>query len=75
VDREQLSRVLIGAAAGAGIAFLFLTERGRLMLQEVEPRLDELITDLQRLRSAAIRTRNAVDENRRSIEAAVSLAK
>jgi hypothetical protein len=74
VDQQtQLSRVLAGAAIGAGFAFLFLTARGQRLLDNAEPWLDNVIRDLHRLRNTAGKAREAVDEGRRSF-AAVSEA-
>ena len=67
--QTQLSKVLAGAAIGAGFAFLFLTEKGHRFLDGVEPWLDDVIRDLHRLRSAAGKAREAVDEGRRSFSA------
>jgi hypothetical protein len=70
VDQQtQLSKVLAGAAIGAGFAFLFLTARGHRLLDSAEPWLDDVIRDLQRLRNAAGKAREAVDEGRRSFSA------
>ena len=52
-QQTQLSKVLAGAAIGAGFAFLFLTARGHRLLDGAEPWLDDMIRDLQRLRNAA----------------------
>ena len=52
-QQTQLSKVLAGAAIGAGFAFLFLTSRGHRLLDDAEPWLDDVIRDLQRLRNAA----------------------
>ena len=67
--QTQLSKVLAGAAIGAGFAFLFLTERGHRLLANAEPWLDDVINDLHRLRNAAGKAREAVDEGRRSFNA------
>jgi hypothetical protein len=72
-NQTQFSKVCAGAAVGACFAFLFLTARGHRLLNRAEPWLEELIQDLQRLRSAAGKAREAVDEGRRSF-AAVSEA-
>jgi hypothetical protein len=70
VDQQtQLSKVLAGAAIGAGFAFLFLTDRGHRLLDNAEPWLDDVIRDLNRLRSAAGKAREAMDEGRRSFSA------
>lgn len=68
-DQTQLSKVLAGAAIGAGFAFLFLTAKGHRFLDNAEPWLDDVIRDLHRLRSAAAKAREAVDEGRRSFNA------
>ena len=68
-QQTQLSKVLAGAAIGAGFAFLFLTAKGHRFLDSAEPWLDDVIRDLQRLRSAAGKARDAVDEGRRSFAA------
>lgn len=72
-NQTQLAKVLAGAAIGAGFAFLFLTRSGHRFLDSAEPWLDDVIRDLHRLRSAAAKAREAVDEGRRSF-AAVSEA-
>jgi hypothetical protein len=66
---NQMSRVLAGAAIGAGFAFLFLTKSGQRILDSAEPWLDGCIRDMQRLRGAAAKAREAVDEGRRSFAA------
>lgn len=72
-QQTQLARVLTGAAIGAGFAFLFLTRSGKHLLDTAEPWLDEVIVDMQRLRSTAAKVREAVDEGRRSFEAVSKL--
>jgi hypothetical protein len=75
VDRQQdqFVRVLTGVAITAGFAFLFLTKNGKQLLNSAEPWLDEVINDMQRLRGAAGKVREAVDEGRRSFEAVAKL--
>ena len=72
-QRGQLSRVLAGAAIGAGFAFLFMTRSGKKLLDSAEPWLDEVIRDMQKLRGTAAKVRDAVDEGRRSFEAIAKL--
>ncbi len=70
MDKDtQLSKVLVGAAIGAGFAFLFLTSRGHRLLDDAEPWFDGMIRDLQRLRNAAYKAREAIDEGKRSFAA------
>jgi hypothetical protein len=73
-NQTQLTRVLIGAALGAGFAYLFLTKNGQRLLDSAEPWLDEVIRDLQRLRGAAAKAKDAVDEGRRSFAAVSQLS-
>jgi hypothetical protein len=73
-NQTQTSRVVLGAAVGAGFAFLFLTRRGQRLLNSAEPWLDEMIRDLQRLRGAAAKARDAVEEGRRSFAAVQELS-
>jgi len=68
-SQSQTSRVIAGAAIGAGFAYLFLTKHGHRLLDAAEPWLDDVIRDLQRLRGAAGKAREAVDEGRRSFAA------
>jgi len=72
-QQTQLARALTGAAISAGFAFLFLTKRGKYLLDNAEPWLDEVIQDMQRLRGTAAKVRDAVDEGRRSFEAVAKL--
>jgi hypothetical protein len=73
-NQTQTSRVVLGAALGAGFAFLFLTRSGQRLLNSAEPWLDEMISDLQRLRGAAAKARAAVEEGRRSFAAVQELS-
>jgi len=68
-QQSQRARLLTGAAISAGFAFLFFSKSGKQILDSAEPWLDEVIRDMQRLRGAAAKVRDAVDEGRRSFEA------
>jgi len=72
-QRDQLSRVLTGAAISAGFAFLFMTKSGKKLLASAEPWLDEVIRDMQKLRGTAAKVRDAVEEGRRSFETIAKL--
>jgi hypothetical protein len=71
----HFSRLLIGAAMGAGFAYLFLTKDGQRLLTSAEPWLDDVIRDMQRLRGAAAKARDAVSEGKRSFAAVSELTK
>lgn len=73
-NQTQTSRILLGAALGAGFAYLFLTKSGQRMLDSAEPWLNGMIRDMQRLQGAAAKAREAVDEGRRSFTAVQQLS-
>ena len=68
-NQTDFSKILAGAAIGAGIAFLLFTEKGHRFLNQAEPWLGSVIQDLQKFQSAAGRAREAMDEGRRSFAA------
>jgi gas vesicle protein len=55
------SAILLGALAGAVLGsaagFLFLTERGRQIREDLEPKLAEFVNEFQRLKLTADRAR------------------
>jgi hypothetical protein len=68
-DRSRVfMSAVIGAAAGALVGFLYLTERGRRVRFEIEPRLDDFIGELTRLRGTVQKARTAANEGWRSLE-------
>ena len=73
-NQTQASRILVGAALGAGLAFLFLTRSGQRILDSADPWLDGMIRDMQRLRGVAAKAREAVDEGKRSFAAMQQLS-
>jgi hypothetical protein len=67
-DRSRVfMSTVIGAAAGAIIGFLYLTEQGRRVRMQIEPRLDDFMTELTRLRGTVQKARAAADEGWRSL--------
>jgi gas vesicle protein len=67
---DDRGRIAIGIGIGAlvgGIAgYFLLTERGRQMRDELEPRLNELLGEVDQLRQTFESTRSAVAEGWRS---------
>jgi hypothetical protein len=62
-DRTRIALGLgVGAALGGFAAFLLFTERGRAFRHELEPQLEELVGETQRLAAAFDRTRRAVQD-------------
>ena len=62
-DRTRIALGLgVGAIAGGFVAFLLFTERGRAFRSEIEPQLEGLIGEAERLAVAFDRTRRAVHD-------------
>ena len=59
------SAIMLGAIAGAllgsAVGFLFLTERGRRIREDLEPKLAEFVNEFQRLKLTADRARQPRD--------------
>ncbi len=68
---DERSRVLmatcIGAIAGGVWGWLYMTESGRRFRDQIEPRLDELITEMGRVRGTVEKARSAANEGWRSL--------
>jgi gas vesicle protein len=58
---------IVGAALGGMAGYLFLTERGRQLRADLEPRLDDLLRDLGSLQNTVSRARDAAAEGFRVI--------
>jgi hypothetical protein len=52
----------IGAAAGGFLGFLLFTDRGRSFRRELEPQLEELLGEAQRLTTTFDKTRRAIKD-------------
>lgn len=66
-DRGRIALAIgIGAVVGGVAGYLFLTERGREVRDGLEPRLNEVLGEVDRLRTTFERTRSAVAEGWRS---------
>jgi hypothetical protein len=68
---DERSRILMaalgGAVAGAVVGYLYLTEGGRRFRGEIEPRLDEFIGEMRKLRGAVNKARAAAHEGWQSL--------
>jgi hypothetical protein len=72
-DRTRVAMCVgLGALIGGAAGYLLLTERGRELRVELEPRLDDLAGEVQKLGSAFDRTRRAVEEGWRSFNQLVN---
>jgi gas vesicle protein len=62
-DRARIALGIgIGAALGGFVGFLMFTDRGRAFRQEMEPQLEQLFGEAQRLGAAFDKTRRAVKD-------------
>ena len=59
---------LAGAVAGGLVGYLFFTERGRQLREDIEPRIADLLTEVGRAREAATKARDAASEGWKSVK-------
>jgi len=68
---EERSRVLLttvlGAIAGGVWGWLYLTENGRRVRSQIEPKLDDLVRELSTVRGTVEKARSAANEGWRSL--------
>jgi gas vesicle protein len=66
-DRGRIAMAIgLGALVGGVAGYLLLTERGRQMRDELEPRLNDVLGEVDKLRQTFESTRSAVSEGWRS---------
>jgi hypothetical protein len=58
---------LIGAMAGAVWGWLYMTENGRRVRDQIEPKLDDFVNEIGRLRGTVEKARSAATEGLRSL--------
>jgi len=70
-DVDERSRVLmatfLGAVAGGVWGWLYMTENGRRVRDQIEPRLDDFMNEVARLRGTVEKARTAANEGWRSL--------
>ena len=68
---DERSRVLmttvLGAVAGGVYGWLYLTEGGRRVRDQIEPKLDDFMKELTRVRGTVEKARTAANEGWRSL--------
>ena len=68
---DERSRVLLatfmGAVIGGVWGWLYLTERGRRVRGQIEPKLDSFIAEMTRVRGTVDKARTAANEGWRSL--------
>ena len=75
---DERSRVLaatfFGAIAGGVWGWLYLTEGGGRVRDQIEPKLDDLISEITRVRGTVDKARTAANEGWRSLSDLASTA-
>lgn len=67
-DRSKVMlSALIGAAAGAVWGFLYLTAAGQRVRMQIEPKLDDFVGEVRRMRGTVEKARAAANEGWRSL--------
>ncbi len=68
---DERSRVLmttvLGALIGGVYGWLYMTESGRRVRDQIEPKLDDFVTELTRMRGTVEKARSAANEGWRSL--------
>jgi hypothetical protein len=68
---DERSRVLaatcVGAVVGGVWGWLYLTESGRRVLDQIDPRLDDFMNEVARMRGTVEKARTAASEGWRSL--------
>ena len=68
---DERSKVLmatfLGAVAGGVYGWLYMTEQGRRVRDQIEPKLDEFMGELTRMRGTVDKARTAANEGWRSL--------
>jgi len=69
---DERSRVLmatcIGAVAGGVWGWLYMTESGRRVRDQIEPKLDDFLHEIHRVRGTVEKARNVANEGWRSLK-------
>lgn len=69
---DERARVLMATLSGAVIGgvwgWLYLTEAGRRVRDQIEPRLDDFMAEIARVRGTVQKARSAADEGWRSLD-------
>ena len=68
---DERSRVLmatfLGAVIGGAWGWLYMTENGRRVRDQIEPKLDDFVNELTRMRGTVEKARSAASEGWRSL--------
>jgi outer membrane lipoprotein SlyB len=62
-----LAATVLGAVAGGVFGWLYMTEQGRRVRDQIDPKLDDFIRELGRVRGTVQKARTAANEGWRSL--------
>ena len=62
---------LLGAALGGVVGYLYLTDQGRKVRQDIEPTLDAIAGEFQRAREAGDKVRNVAQEGQKTLNSLI----
>jgi hypothetical protein len=72
---DERSRVLLtsllGAALGGVVGFLYMTENGQRVREQIEPALDAIGSELRRARDAGEKVKNVAKEGQQTLNSIV----
>lgn len=64
---KVLMATLVGAVAGGVYGWLYMTEHGRRVRDQIEPKLDDFMGELTKVRGTVEKARTAANEGWRSL--------
>ena len=64
----MLLATLAGAVVGGVFGYLYLTDDGRRLRGRVEPQIDDLVSELRRLKHTVAKARAAADESWQTLQ-------
>jgi len=64
---KVMMSALLGAIAGGVYGWLYMTENGRRMRDQIEPKLDDFVNELTRVRGTVDKAKSAANEGWRSL--------